>query len=125
VFIGLRSTEAEEEKIITKEEIKAFRPDDIKRLGIEEVTRQTLHHLRGCQYLYVSFDVDSLDSGISMGTGTPVENGLSVEEAVCLLKTFLYQQNLAGFEITEINPALDPEKPMQHVIAGLVEKIFS
>ncbi|MES2560368.1 MAG: arginase [Bacteroidota bacterium] len=125
VFIALRSTEDEEEKIITKEGIKCFRPTDIKTLGIEIVANQTLEHLRNCQYIYISFDVDSLDTQYSVGTGTPVEDGLTLEQAEYLLTTFGKQDKLIGLEITEINPDLDTRKPMQQVISGLVQNIFT
>ncbi|MEI6508257.1 MAG: arginase [Bacteroidota bacterium] len=125
VFISLRSTEAEEERIIVKENIKVYNPDTIAQLGIEEVTNQTLQHLRNCEYIYVSFDVDSLDSSISTGTGTPVENGLTFDEGVYLLKRFSKLQNLMGLEITEINPSLDEARPMQKIIARLIETVFA
>jgi arginase len=124
VFIALRSTEEEEEMIIKKEGIKAFRPDDIRKLGIETIATQTLEHLRNCEYIYVSFDVDSLDTQYSTGTGTPVEDGLTVEQARHLITTFCNSEKLIGMEITEINPNLDPEHPMQQVISGLMEQIF-
>ncbi|MFN7312638.1 MAG: arginase [Bacteroidota bacterium] len=125
VFIALRSTEAEEEMIIRKDFITAYRPEHIKQLGIEQVAAQTLKQLRNCDYIYVSFDVDSLDSSISMGTGTPVEDGLTLEQAAYLLKTFIKAPNLAGFEITEVNPKLDEEKPMHKIIAGLLQKVLA
>lgn len=125
VFIALRSTEDEEEKIITKEEIKTFRPDDISRIGIEAVAQQTLEHLRNCEYIYVSFDVDSLDTQYSVGTGTPVEQGLTLQQAGHLISTFCNNDKLVGMEITEINPNLDLERPMQKVISGLVQTVFA
>lgn len=124
VFIGLRSTEPEEERIITKENISAFRPQQIKKDGIEEIARQALLRLKDCDYIYVSFDVDSLDSAISHGTGTPEPNGLTLDEAVHLLRAFKEPNNLIGMEITEINPSLDREKPMEKVISELLEKVF-
>jgi arginase len=124
VFISLRSTETEEQKIIEKENIRVFDPETIKRDGIAQVTNQAILHLRNCEYIYVSFDVDSLDSSISLGTGTPVKNGLSLEEATYLLKLFSQLSNLKGLEITEINPLLDEAKPMQKVIADLLIGIF-
>lgn len=124
VFIALRSTETEEERIITKEEIKTFRPQDIVSLGIEQVAQQTLHHLRNCDCIYVSFDVDSLDSAISEGTGTPEPNGLNLDQAAYLLRTFGSEERLLGMEITEINPILDKTKPMHEVISALLGKVF-
>jgi arginase len=93
-------------------------------LGIEKVLENTLSHLRNCEYIYVSFDVDSLDSSISVGTGTPVEDGLSLDQAQYLLKSLLAKKNLVGFEITEVNPELDIEKPMHKVIASLICQLF-
>lgn len=124
VFIALRSTEPEEERIINKEEVKCFRPIDIKTMGIEKVAKHALNHLRNCDYIYVSFDVDSLDSSISMGTGTPVEDGLTLEQAKHLLVQFMNLENLIGFEITEINPILDEAKPMHPIIANLMGEVF-
>lgn len=124
VFIALRSTEPEEEYIITKEQIKAYRPDDIRKHGIGKIADMALKYLSGCDYIYVSFDVDSLDSSISLGTGTPVTDGLQTEEAKHLLHTLLIQRNLIGFEITEINPDLDTENPMHKVICSLLRQIF-
>lgn len=125
VFIALRSTEEEEEMIIKKEGIKAFRPDDIRTLGIEAVATQTLEHLRNCEYIYVSFDVDSLDVQYSVGTGTPVDDGLTLDQATHLITTFCNSEKLVGMEITEINPTLDAERPMQKVISGLVSRVFN
>jgi arginase len=125
VFIALRSTEEEEEKIITKEGIKSFRPSDIKQLGIEAVAEQTINHLHNCQYIYISFDVDSLDTQYSVGTGTPVDDGLTLEQAKYLIRSFCASDKLVGMEITEINPDLDEKRPMQVVIKQLLLDIFN
>jgi len=120
VYIALRSTEEEEENIIAKQNIKAIRPEEIASLGIAQVLTQTLQYLSACDLIYVSFDVDSIDSSLSRGTGTPAENGLTYNEAKYILQTVSKLNNLAGIEITEINPLLDEEKPMQKLIANLL-----
>lgn len=125
VFIALRSTETQEENIITKEAIAAFTPNHIREFGIETIASKTTEHLKNCDKIYVSFDVDSLDSNLSVGTGTPVADGLSLEQAAYLLKTFIKLPQLAGFEITEINPELDTNKPMAPLIAKLMQAIFN
>ena len=55
-----------------------------KKLGPAKIAERALQMLDHCDLIYVSFDVDSLDSRISTGTGTPVPNGLTVEEAKIL-----------------------------------------
>jgi arginase len=69
--------------------------------------------------------VDSLDPTISFGTGTPVPNGLSEENAVYLLKKLINHPKTVALEITEINPLLDRENPMEEVIARILKKVMS
>jgi len=44
---------------------------------------------------------------ISYGTGTPVQNGLTDQEASGLINHFLIDKRVKCFEIVEINPCLD------------------
>ncbi len=123
VFIDLRDFEEEEETLIKNLGIKYFTPKTRKEIGIENILSQTLNHLASCDIIYVSFDVDSLDPEISIGTGTPVANGLSIDEAQYLLRNLLNNEKLVGFEITEVNPLLDRDKPMEIVAAKLLNSV--
>lgn len=125
VFVDIRDMEPEELNIISNLNIKSFTPHDIKELGLTAIAEQTLEHLENCDYLYLSFDVDSLDPTVSYGTGTPVPDGLQKDEAVQLLKMFLVQPRLKVFEITEINPLLDRNNPMEEVAAEIIEKVMT
>lgn len=125
VFVDIRDLEPEEVTIISDLSIKSFTPHDIKNLGLTEIAKQTLEHLENCDYLYLSFDVDSLDPAVSYGTGTPVPAGLQIDEAIQLLKMFLVQPRLKVFEITEINPLLDRNNPMEEVAAEIIEKVMT
>ena len=125
VFIDLRDFEEEEELIINNMGIKYFTPEIRKSTGIEAVLSETLEHLKSCDLIYVSFDVDSLDPEISIGTGTPVPNGLSIDEASFLLSSLLKNEKIVGLEFTEINPLLDRDKPMELVAANLINQIFN
>jgi arginase len=71
-----------------------------------------LNYLDHCDRIYISFDVDSLDPRISVGTGTPVPNGLRAKEAKELLKQLVQSPKVCCFEIVEINPTLDTENSM-------------
>mgnify|MGYP003349422657 CR=1 FL=1 len=71
-----------------------------------------MRYLSDCTDIYVSFDVDSLDSSISKGTGTPVSQGLREREAEDLISKFMQNRKVCCFEITEVNPTLDKENLM-------------
>ena len=94
----------------------------MRKKGIEHVVRQTLLSLKQCDDIYVSFDVDSLDSAISKGTGTPVSNGLKEREAEDLISKFMQSRKICCFEITEVNPTLDKENLMAEIAFNILQR---
>jgi arginase len=84
--------------------------------------RQTLLHLSNCDQIYLSFDVDSLDSAISRGTGTPVINGLKEREAEDLVATLMQNHKICCLEITEVNPTLDKENLMAEIAFNILQR---
>ena len=122
VFIALRDLEKEEDAIIKKGNIKVIQVAEVRRKGIENVVRQTFQHLASCDDIYVSFDVDSLDSSISRGTGTPVSNGLREREAEDLVASFMQHHKICCFEIAEVNPTLDKENMMAEIAFNILQR---
>ncbi len=122
VFISLRDYEKEEEALIRKGNIKVIPVAEIRRKGVENVVRQTFLHLSNCDDIYVSFDVDSLDSSISRGTGTPVSNGLREREAEDLVASFMQHHKICCFEIAEVNPTLDKENLMAEIAFNILQR---
>jgi len=108
VFIGIRDVEEEERAIINQNKIKTFLVSKVRNDGPEAVVEDALAHLAHCDHIFLSFDVDSMDPDkVSYGTGTPVPNGLSEEEANKLVTGFVANPKVNFFEIVEINPLLD------------------
>ncbi len=122
VFIGLRDYEKEEESILKRHNIKVIPVQEVRRKGVEHVARQALLHLSSCDDIYVSFDVDSLDSSISRGTGTPVSNGLREREAEDLLASLMQNHKICCFEVTEVNPTLDKENLMAEIAFNILQR---
>jgi arginase len=121
VIIGIRDAEKEEWDLIESMGVRTFEPQDIVDHGIYYAINQGLKHLEPCDVLYVSFDADSLDPSVSVGTGTTAPDGLKLGEAESIFRTLLNHPKTAAFEITEINPNLDIKgKEMAKVIAHLL-----
>lgn len=112
VMISLRDFEPQEEFIIKKHKIKTFAVTEIRRKAVERIAIESLNYLESCDLIYLSFDVDSMDSSISKGTGTPVPNGITEKEAGNLIYYILRSKKVCCFEIVEINPTLDKENLM-------------
>lgn len=122
VFISLRDFEKEEKHLIDKHGMKVVTTNEVRRKGPENIVRSVLRHLSDCTDIYISFDVDSLDSTISKGTGTPVSNGLKEREAEDLISKFMQNRKVCCFEITEVNPTLDKENLMAEIAFNILQR---
>ena len=122
VIISLRDYEKEERYLIDKYDIRVINTKEVRNKGAENVVRAALRYLSDCTDIYVSFDVDSLDSSISKGTGTPVSNGLREREAEDLISKFMQNRKICCFEITEVNPTLDKENLMAEIAFNILQR---
>lgn len=122
VFISLRDYEKEERYLIDKYGMKVVTTKEVRNKGAENVVRAVLRYLADCTDIYISFDVDSLDSSISKGTGTPVSNGLKEREAEDLISKFMQNRKVCCFEVTEVNPTLDKENLMAEIAFNILQR---
>lgn len=122
VFIALRDYEKEEEDLLKRLNIRVISVSEVRKKGVENVVRQALLHLSACDNIYVSFDVDSLDSAISRGTGTPVSNGLREREAEDMMAALMQNHKICCFEVTEVNPTLDKENLMAEIAFSILQR---
>jgi arginase len=125
VYIGVRDVEPEESYLLKKHKVKIFTTSEVKRNGVEKIARDALAHLSHCNLIYVSFDVDSMDSSISKGTGTPVRNGITEKEAGSLCVRLIQNEKVCCFEIAEINPTLDKENLMAEHAFEILQRVVS
>jgi len=128
VFIGVRDTEKAEDDVMKNSNIRNFKVDELRKKGTQQVVKEAMQYLKDCDLIYVSFDVDSMDPSISMGTGTPVPGGITVEEAYDLCTGFVAEEKVRCFEVVEVNPCLDDKinkmaETAFHIVKGVVETV--
>ncbi len=104
VFCALRDFEKEEETLIKKHKIPVYTVEEITYKGIQTVVEEIFKKLSYCKHIYISFDVDSIDPLYVPGTGTPVTNGLSYEQAMQLNLELIKNEKVCCWEMAEINP---------------------
>lgn len=121
VFIAVRDLEKPENYLVNKFNVNFIETEDVKKAGPAKIAERALQMLDHCDMIYVSFDVDSLDSRISTGTGTPVPNGLTVEEARILNAELAKSTKVCAWEIVEVNPTLDTENRMAESAFEILE----
>ncbi|MFL5787711.1 MAG: arginase [Flavisolibacter sp.] len=122
VYISLRDYEKEEKHLIDKYGMKVITTKEVRSKGPENIVRAVIRYLSDCTDIYISFDVDSLDSSISKGTGTPVNYGLKEREAEDLISKFMQNRKICCFEITEVNPTLDKENLTAEIAFNILQR---
>lgn len=81
---------------------------EIEKSGWQATMERALKEARESgKKLYISFDVDVLDPAFVTGTGTPVPGGLTMREAIPIVRRLCAENDIVGFEIVEVAPQLD------------------
>lgn len=127
IFIAVRDTEAQENSLIDRFNIKNYSVAEVQAEGAVQIAEKALQDLAECDIIYVSFDVDSMDPiETSYGTGTPVANGLHPIQAKELLQTFFKSPKLISMEFVEINPCLDDKiNQMATITFSILEAVVN
>lgn len=125
VFIAVRDTEPEEDHLINTLHLTNHTVEDVRKSGVPAIVENCLNQLQDCDLLYISFDVDSMDPQLtSFGTGTPVGNGLTPEEATEILTLLAQDQRTVCVEFVEVNPCLDNKcNAMAEYAFEILEKV--
>ncbi|MFN6039583.1 MAG: arginase family protein, partial [Bacteroidota bacterium] len=125
VYIALRDFEPAEDSLIKKHKVRVFSVPEVRKKAVERIAIESLNYLDHCDMIYVSFDVDCMDSRISAGTGTPVPNGMSEKEAGNLVYYLMRSKKISCFEMVEINPTLDKENLMAENAFEILSKAIN
>ncbi|MCP4045983.1 MAG: agmatinase [Gammaproteobacteria bacterium] len=75
----------------------------------EEGIKTTLCEIKrilGNNKVYLTFDIDCLDPSVAPGTGTPVAGGLSMAQALSIMRS-LGDLDLLAMDVMEVAPAYD------------------
>jgi arginase len=108
VYFGLRDFELAEQELIQAQSISNYTVEQLRQEGLQHIIDSIIQKFKDVDYLYISFDVDSMDCDqISYGTGTPVKSGFLPEEINQILFEFVLTKKVICLEIAEINPLLD------------------
>ena len=82
---------------------------EIEDRGFDAVMEDVIKEANdGPEYIFVSFDIDTLDPAFVPGTGTPEPGGLMPREAFPILRRLCAESNVVGFELVELAPNIDP-----------------
>ena len=125
VLIGMRDLDEGEEKYIKDENILTFTMRDIEEKGISAVMSETLEYLEAkTDGIHLSLDVDALDPAETPGTGTPVDEGLSLWETLLAMNMLHESGKITSMDLVEVNPLLDEGNMTAEKAVDMVTALF-
>ena len=121
ISIGIRNISKEEMPFLKKNDsrIKIFWAKDQKKWNLRYFKRLIKN-----KNVYLTFDVDGLDSSIMPATGTPEPGGLFWYETLSLIKTTFKNANVIGADINELAP-IKGFNSYNFLVAKLAYKILT
>lgn len=125
-IIGARDLDPGEIDLAEKLKINLYTMDDINNIGLEEILTDAINKIKSSNVdgVHLSFDIDVLDSEVAPGTGTPVKDGLNVEESKLILDMILSSKFITSMDFVEFNPILDIEDKTSKICVELLDFIF-
>lgn len=111
-IIGARDVDKGEFELAEKLNIALYTMDIVREKGLDNIINEVISSIKTSNVdgVHLSFDIDSLDSSLVPGTGTPVVNGFTIEEGKSLFTGFLGQNFVTSLDFVELNPKIDNEE---------------
>jgi arginase len=125
-IVGARDLDLGELELIQSKKLNVFTAEDIREFGIEVIFEKINSQLtaRNIEHIHLSFDLDFIDAQFVPGTGTPVENGPSVEETRNMLRSIATTGKLKSMDFVELNVLLDRNDMTSNLAIDLLDWTF-
>ena len=105
IYIGLRDIDPFEKYFIEEKNITYFDMNIIKQTNFYCILNELSKFIEN-KNIHISIDIDVLDSSIVPCTGTPVKNGLQLNELFRILYFIHSISNIHHYDIVEFNPKI-------------------
>lgn len=107
IGIGGWQVPREAVKVARERDTTILSMHDVVSLGLEKVAEIALDVAwEGCDAVYISLDIDSVDAGFVPGTGWPEPGGFLPREILHLLG-LVVKEGICGMEVVEVSPPYD------------------
>jgi agmatinase len=120
--LGVRNVARAEVDALRELEGRWATSRDVIERGAGEVVRETVPE---SEALYVSIDLDVLDSSVAPGHSLPEPGGLSYRQLRAILVEVARRGRVIGFDVVELNPARDPSGTTSRVATWTVTHLLS
>jgi arginase len=118
-LVGIADIDSAEERLIDDMQLRAYAMDDIIAGGISAVL-DGLEQQVGDRDLYVSLDMDVIESVSAPGVGLRSSTGLTYREIKYLCKNIGSRFHVVGMDVVELNPIFDHENQTAELAVELI-----
>ncbi|MFA5577436.1 MAG: arginase [Tissierellaceae bacterium] len=110
-ILGGRDIDRGEFELAERLNLNLYTSDIINERGLDNILEEIINKINTSSVdgVHLSFDIDVLDSSLVPGTGTPVENGFTMEEAKQVFTSLLKEGFVNSMDFVELNPKIDHE----------------
>lgn len=123
VQTGIRAQCREEYERIKRDGIQTFFGWEIRQGVYGRSWKERVLDACG-EEVYITFDIDGLDTSIMAATGTPEPGGLFWDETIQLLKMIGKHRRIIGFDLVELAPIEGRSEP-DFLAAKLISKMLN
>ncbi len=124
VYMGLKDLDQAEIDLIRSEKLNAFTIMDIARGGLEPVIQSLMELQKRVKNIWVSLDVDSIDSIYSPATPMATQGGLTRREIFNLTKFIGRMNKVVGMDLVELAPELDEQEKTGKLVIELIANLL-
>lgn len=124
IHIGGSDLDPPEIDLFADEHISAFTLKDILSDGIGDLLKQILKLNKQAKNIWVSLDLDSIDSFWAPGVGMPNTKGLTYREIATITEFIGQNVNLIGLDVVEHNPRVDIDHKTTDLGIELIAKLL-
>ena len=120
MLIGVRAAEPEELENINKNSLDFLTPIQIMEEGLPSIADRMLSKCTLSSHVYLSIDLDCIDSAIAPGVTVPSACGLMPMELIFLIKKACSNLRIVGLDLVELSPNYDLNNNTANIGARLL-----
>jgi arginase len=124
ILIGLKDLDPPEREFIRNHNLKSFFIKDILSEGLKPIFSAIEELNKRLDKIWVSLDLDGIDSSEAPGVGMPNKGGLTYREIFAMSEFIGLNCNVLGLDVVEYNPVNDIEHKTAILATELTSKIF-
>jgi arginase len=125
-ILGARDVDTGEKELIKERNLNVYSAEEMNERGVAVVVDEVINRIKekDLKAIHVSFDLDYIDAKFVPGTGTPVYEGISIEDTKTSLKMIAETKLVKSMDFVELNVLLDKNDQTADLSIDLLDWTF-